>query len=180
MNTAGGPVQGDEAWPLPPLALPRGLREHAWHAALLVSLLLPIALPPLRAPTFVWAVLVSVVSALTGTVLAPWAIRRVALVGLALAVLAGRLHLERAGVAGLLRDMLLRREDLTALEPLVWITVQGWLWVTGLLIVATVTGFDLRVAHRQVADERLWARQQARRRQVMAQRHRRNPPPETL
>jgi hypothetical protein len=76
--------------------------------------------------------------------------------------------------------MLLRREDLTTLEPLVWITVQGWLWVTGLLIVATVTGFDLRVAHRQVADERVWARQQARRRQVMAQHHRSNPPPETL
>ena len=180
MNTAGGPVQGDDAWPVPPLALPRGLREHAWHAALLASLLLLAALPPLRIPTVAWAVLVVVISGITGSMVAPWLMRRVALTGLALAALAGRVHLDRSVIAELLLNALLRREAAAALDPIVMLTGQMWLWVVGLLIVATIAGFDLRVVNRQVADERVWGRQQSRRRQVMAQHHRRNPPPEAL
>lgn len=180
MNTAGGPVQGEEAWPLPPIALPRGLREHAWHAALLLSLLLLGLLPPLRVPIVTITIVVILAQGLTGVVVPPWMLRRLAMLAIVIAASVGRIQLEAAGVRSLLIGMMLRREDLGLLAQADRVAVEAWLWAVGLLIVATIAGFDLRVVNRQVADERVWARQQARRRQVMAQHHRKNPPPETL
>ena len=180
MNTAGGPVQGEEAWPLPPIALPRGLREHAWHTALLLSLLLVGLLPPLRVPVVTVTIVVIVAQGLTGVVVPPWLLRRLSMLALVIAAIVGRVQLEAAGVRSLLLDMVLRRDELGLLAQADWVAIEAWLWAVGLLIVATMTGFDLRVVNRQVADERVWARQQARRRQVMAQHHRKNPPPETL
>ena len=180
MNTAGGPVQGEEAWPLPPIALPRGLREHAWHAALLLSLLLIGLLPPLRVPVVTITIVVIVAQGLTGVVVPPWLLRRLSMLALALAAIVGRVQLEAAGVRSLLLDTVLRREELGLLAQADRVAIEAWLWAVGLLIVATIAGFDLRVVNRQVADERVWARQQERRRQVMAQHPRKKPPPETL
>ena len=180
MNTAGGPVQGEEAWPLPPIALPRGLREHAWHAALLLSLLLLGLLPAVRVPMLTVAIVVILAQGLSGVVVPPWLLRRLAMLVLVIAAIIGRVQLETAGVRSLLVDMVLRRDELGLLAQADRVAIEVWLWAVGLLIVATIAGFDLRVVNRQVADERVWARQQARRRQVMAQHHRRNPPPETL
>ena len=180
MNTAGGPVQGKEAWPLPPIALPRGLREHAWHAALLLSLLLLGLLPPLRVPVVTVAIVVILSQGLSGVVVPPWLLRRLAMLALVIAAIVGRVQLEAHGVRSLLVDIVLRRDDFGLLAQADRVAIEAWLWAVGLLIVATIAGFDLRVVNRQVADERVWARQQARRRQVMAQHHRKNPPPETL
>jgi len=180
MNIAGGPVHGDDEWPTPPIAVPRGMREQAWHAGLLASVIGLVAFPEVRAPVLLLSIALILIRGALGQHTPPWLLRRIAAGMIVIAGIATSRWLETGQLRRLALDMLLRRTDLSTLELTEWVAVQVVLWATAAHIVATVTGFDLRVVNRQVADERAWQRQQARRRQVMAQHHRRNPPPECV
>lgn len=180
MNVAGGSVHGDDAWPLPPIAIPRGLREHAWHGALLVSVLLLLLLPPLRPLAAAILLLIVVIRGVGGVIVAPWLLRRLAVVALGFSALLTWTRLEAGRSWSLLFDMAFRRTELGLLPPPERLVTEAWLWALALLTIATMAGFDLRVVNRQVVDERVWSRQRTRRRQVMAQHHRKSPPPETL
>ena len=180
MNVAGGPVHGDDEWPIPPVALPRGLREQAWHGAVLLSLLAVIGIPEVRIPTLLISLQIILIRGLFGHFTPPWLLRRIAGGGMAFSTIISSRLLEQGQPRRLALDMLLRRADLSVLELTERLAVHVCLWATAVIIVATVAGFDLRVVNRQVADERVWQRQQARRRQVMAQHHRRNPPAQSV
>lgn len=180
MNVAGGSVHGDDAWPLPPIAIPRGLREHAWHTALLASILLLLLLPPLRPLAAAILLVIIVIRGVSGAIVAPWLLRRLAVLGLGFSTLLAWTRLEAGSSRRLLFDIALRRTELGLLPSPERLVTEAWLWTLALLSIATLAGFDLRVVNRQVVDERVWSRQRARRRQVMAQHHRNNPPPETL
>ncbi len=180
MNIAGGPVHGDDEWPIPPIAIPRGLREHAWHVAILTSLILLSAFPELRMPTLAILLGLMLVRGVFGILAAPWLLRRIAASMGGIAVLLAARWLEPGRARALAFDMFLRRADLNALELTERLALQAGLWATAALLIATFAGFDLRVVNREVADQRVWVRQQARRRQVMAEHHRRNPPPESV
>ncbi len=181
MNVAGGASHDSERWPGYPLAIPRGPREQMWHVVVAACLLVAIAVPPLRILVPMWAMGVVGARYVLDWFIPPWLLRRVAL-----AFVSGSAFFLGGG---------LEMSDLLALA---WAIVRDdaghfvsdlimpqqvalFIFLYGLagLIVSTVVGFDLRSVRRDVADQRVWERQQSRRRQVMAQHHRKCPPPET-
>jgi hypothetical protein len=180
MNVAGGSAHDSDRWPGYALAIPRGPREQLWHIALAVSLVVALAVPALRVLTPLWALAALSARYLAGWFIPPWLLRRVALIPASVSIifLAGSLGADdllalawaivRDDTSGLVEDLPLPQQ----------VALLGFLYGAAGLVVSTVVGYDLRSVRRDVADQRVWERQQLRRRQVMAQHHRRNPPPE--
>lgn len=181
LNLAGGPVRPDGRWPSLPLAIPRGPREQAWHALLLLILVLTLTVPWLRILVPIWAVMLVLVRISTGQLPAAWVLQRIT--G-PVALVTGALLIHHIGVAQL-GDMLLLlvRRELPPVSELLGLRATGALMLlshaTAGLIVATLLRFDIRTVRRDIVDERVWARQQHRRRQVMTAHHHRQPPPVT-
>ena len=181
MNTAGGPVHPDERWPGFPLAIPRGPREQFWHVGVALCILMVVALPQLHVLAPVWVLGLVLTRIALGWSPPAWFLQRLTLL-LATSTgvfLTGRLGLaaSRELLVALVRDntpsileLLPDRAEQVSLALLLH-TLAGF-------AVATLVRFDLRAVRRDIVDERVWARQQTRRRQVMAAHHRLQPPPE--
>ena len=181
MNVAGGSSHDGEHWPGYPLAVPRGPREQLWHVMLALSVLVAIAVPPLRFLVPLWALAPVFARYVLDWFIPPWLLRRVALAFISGSGLFLAGGLEASELTALAWAIL--RDDAGLIVSGFGLPQQAALFILlyGMagLVVATAVGYDLRSVRRDVADQRVWERQQLRRRQVMAQHHRRCPPPET-
>ena len=172
MKNASGHHRDEERWPLPVLAIPRGLREIAWHVSALVVLVTPLVLP---AGWYVFAV----VAALTWYLQLPVSM----LFRIALRYLAAGLVI--ATVFGMPLDFPISigydfawRQAPDIGVPLTFVLDFLFELSVAVCSVATLLAFDRRSVNRAAVDLRVWQRQQTRRRQLLRRWHRSRTIPE--
>lgn len=172
IHNSSGRHRSEDSWPRIPLVVPRGVREWCWHAVALVAVVLCLASPGGPAATIVVASVAWLVDP------DPMVMLRV-----------GGLYL----VTGL-AIALFWATPVTYLESipytLTWVMPVGTGEVLGvafsicteiaviLISVGFIVLFDRRWVNRSVVDERVWLRQQERRRQLLRQWHAMSDQPE--
>lgn len=180
---ASGAYQRGQRWPLPPLAAPRGPRELGWHLAAVLTVAAVLASPTLRVMTPMAVVVVVSLGVLRGRSIYP---RELANVALTMQLLAAAHLTGLAGPSGWhtqLVELVLGRFEppqppLDGTEMLYVLALILALTSIALAAIVVLVAFDRRTANRDVADDRVWQRQQQRRRDLMLDQHRTHPAPE--
>ena len=172
MKNASGHHRDEDRWPLPVLAVPRGLREITWHIGALAAFVTPLVLPG------GWFIL-AVMAGLTWLVRLPTSL----LFGIALRYMVAALVI--AAVFGAPLDLPItigydfawsRAPEVGV--PLTFILDYLFELSVAACSVATLMAFDRRSVNRAAVDLRVWQRQQNRRRQLLRQWHRSRTIPE--
>ena len=172
MKNASGHHRNEERWPLPVLAVPRGLREITWHVSALVALVTPLVLP---AGWYIFAV----VSALTWYFQLPVTL----LLRIALRYMAAGLVIAAVFGAPLDFPITIGYDFAWSRAPEIGVPLTfalDYLFELSVAAcsVATLMAFDRRSANRASVDLRVWQRQQTRRRQLLRHWHRSHTIPE--
>ncbi len=166
MKNASGHHRDEERWPLPVLAVPRGLREIVWHVIALAALVIPLALPA------GWYV-VAVVAGLT------WFFRFSSSLLFRVATRYLATGFVIAAVFGSPLDFPIsigydfawsRAPEIGA--PLTFVFDYLFELSVAACSVAMLMAFDRRSVNRAAVDLRVWQRQQTRRRQLLRHWHR--------
>lgn len=160
----------DDQWPFPVLAVPRGLREYAWTAALIIVAVTTLLLPA------GWYFLLGTVS--TTWLLGPWPRQMLAAAALiaATAIAAGIATGNADGIPRLLVQMFTHNISATASIPMALAAFSVHM-AMAMVTVAIVLAYDTRQVTRGVVPEALWQRQQQRRIQVLRHEADSRPPP---
>jgi len=164
-----GDQRREDSWPRPILTNPRTARELLWHATLLTgpaTLLLPGG----------WYLLLCV--SLTTRLLRPRP-GQVATVAAAY-LLAGATYLTLRDGPGSYQQHLLTFLNHRVPDGVTLLQFTGWMLLLlpfPLLTYALYQAYDRRAVVRGTVDERLWTRQQQRRRQLAFAAHVSDPPP---
>lgn len=180
---ASGAYQRGQRWPLPPLAVPRGPRELGWHLAVALAVAAVLASPTLRVMTPMTLAAVLALRVLRGRSFYP---RELADLSLTMQLLAAAHLTGLAGPAGWhtqLVELVLGRLEpptlpLDGAEMLHVLALMLALTSLALAALVVLVAFDRRTVNRDVADDRVWQRQQQRRRDLMLDQHRTHPAPE--
>jgi len=172
MKNASGHHRDEDRWPLPVLAIPRGLREITWHVVALAAIVAPLTL---RAGWFI----VILVAGLTWLFELPSKLLfELALRGVIAGVVIGAIvATPGAALVSITRDF-----DWSAV-PDVGVLFSDVLFLVfdlsvALCSVATLIAFDRRSVNRSAVDLRVWQRQQTRRRHLLRRWHRSRTIPE--
>lgn len=150
------------AWPTPPLVLPRGPRELAWHLAA------GLALAPILSDVGAWLFLLA--HGITSFIL-QLTPRRNLCQALLYLLLAASYYAGRGDIDQLPRYLVL----LLVPDPSEVAYGFGGLlllaaWAA--LAISVLQRFDIRAVNHDVVDDRVWRRQQARRQQILRAEHR--------
>lgn len=174
MKNASGHHRDEDRWPLPVLAMPRGIREITWHLGALAALVTPLVLPG------GWYVL-AVMAGLTWLVQLPASL----LVGIAARYMAAALVVATVFATpmslplAIMHDFAWSRASRISV-PLTFTLDLIFELSVAACSVAMLIAFDRRSVNRSAVDIRVWQRQQARRRQLLRRWHRSHTLPEVV
>ena len=165
MHNASGHHRDESSWPLPPLAVPRGVKEWLWHAAAFAAVLTPLVLPG-GIVVFGAAIAMTWLFDVPVKNLIHFGLEYLA-VGFAIAIIFAT---PGTFLSTMVHIFIWRRAHAVGM-PLAFTLGYLFEWTISVFAVATLLNFDRRSVSRTTVDLRVWQRQQTRRRQLLRHWH---------